>query len=58
MRLRTLLGGISNETYNTCVLRVLVVLLFVVMLGVGYGAYTQLNIEAYPDPVPPPDEDN
>ena len=33
--------------------RVLVVLLFVVMLGVGYGAYTQLNIEAYPDPVPP-----
>ncbi|WP_342107459.1 CusA/CzcA family heavy metal efflux RND transporter [Methylobacterium sp. SI9] len=33
--------------------RVLVVLLFVVMLGIGYGAYTQLNIEAYPDPVPP-----
>ena len=26
--------------------RVLVVLLFVVMLGIGYGAYTQLNIEA------------
>ena len=33
--------------------RVLVVLMFVLMLGVGYGAYTQLNIEAYPDPVPP-----
>ena len=28
--------------------RVLVVLMFVLMLGVGYGAYTQLNIEAYP----------
>jgi cobalt-zinc-cadmium resistance protein CzcA len=33
--------------------RVLVCLLFVLMLGVGYAAYTRLNIEAYPDPVPP-----
>ncbi|MDP4023652.1 CusA/CzcA family heavy metal efflux RND transporter [Methylobacterium sp. NEAU 140] len=33
--------------------RVLVVLLFVLMLGAGYAAYTRLNIEAYPDPVPP-----
>ncbi|MCJ2035357.1 efflux RND transporter permease subunit [Methylobacterium sp. J-068] len=33
--------------------RVLVFLLFVVMLALGYASYTQLNIEAYPDPVPP-----
>ncbi|GJE37684.1 efflux RND transporter permease subunit [Methylobacterium persicinum] len=33
--------------------RVLVCLLFVLMLGIGYAAYTKLNIEAYPDPVPP-----
>ncbi len=33
--------------------RVLVFLAFVVMMGLGYASYTQLNIEAYPDPVPP-----
>ncbi|WP_449410444.1 efflux RND transporter permease subunit [Methylobacterium komagatae] len=33
--------------------RVLACLLFVLMLGIGYAAYTKLNIEAYPDPVPP-----
>ena len=33
--------------------RVLVCLGFIVMMALGYGAYTQLNIEAYPDPVPP-----
>jgi heavy metal efflux system protein len=33
--------------------RVLVFLLFVMMLALGYASYTQLNIEAYPDPVPP-----
>ncbi|KQP33896.1 cytochrome C peroxidase [Methylobacterium sp. Leaf104] len=33
--------------------RVLVCLLFLVMLALGYASYTQLNIEAYPDPVPP-----
>ncbi|KAB1070084.1 efflux RND transporter permease subunit [Methylobacterium planeticum] len=33
--------------------RVLVFLMFVVMLALGYASYTQLNIEAYPDPVPP-----
>ncbi|TXN80707.1 CusA/CzcA family heavy metal efflux RND transporter [Methylobacterium sp. WL8] len=33
--------------------RVLVCLGFLVMLALGYAAYTQLNIEAYPDPVPP-----
>ncbi|GJD58206.1 efflux RND transporter permease subunit [Methylobacterium dankookense] len=33
--------------------RVLVFLMFMVMLGLGYASYTQLNIEAYPDPVPP-----
>ncbi|MCJ2126333.1 efflux RND transporter permease subunit, partial [Methylobacterium sp. J-077] len=33
--------------------RVLVLILFLAVLGVGYGAYTQLNVEAYPDPVPP-----
>ncbi|MGU3538948.1 efflux RND transporter permease subunit [Methylobacterium sp. A54F] len=33
--------------------RVLVFLMFVVTLAIGYASYTQLNIEAYPDPVPP-----
>ena len=33
--------------------RVLVFLMFVVMLALGYASYRQLNIEAYPDPVPP-----
>jgi len=33
--------------------RVLVFLMFVAMLALGYASYTQLNIEAYPDPVPP-----
>ncbi|MFD0937756.1 efflux RND transporter permease subunit, partial [Methylobacterium trifolii] len=33
--------------------RVLVFLMFVLMMGLGYASYTQLNIEAYPDPVPP-----
>lgn len=33
--------------------RVLVFLMFLAMLGLGYASYTQLNIEAYPDPVPP-----
>ncbi|GJE28330.1 efflux RND transporter permease subunit [Methylobacterium organophilum] len=33
--------------------RVLVFLLFLMTLGIGYASYTQLNIEAYPDPVPP-----
>ncbi len=33
--------------------RVLVLLLFLAMLGIGYASFMQLNIEAYPDPVPP-----
>ena len=33
--------------------RVLVLLLFLAMLGIGYASFLQLNIEAYPDPVPP-----
>ncbi|WP_375455784.1 efflux RND transporter permease subunit [uncultured Methylobacterium sp.] len=33
--------------------RVLVCLMFLLMLAAGCAAYTQLNIEAYPDPVPP-----
>jgi cobalt-zinc-cadmium resistance protein CzcA len=33
--------------------RVLVVVMFVGMLGAGFVAFTKLNIEAYPDPVPP-----
>ena len=33
--------------------RVLVLLLFLATLGIGYASYVQLNIEAYPDPVPP-----
>ncbi|MBS3021772.1 Cobalt-zinc-cadmium resistance protein CzcA [Comamonas sp. PE63] len=34
-------------------LRGLVIAMFLVLLGVGVIAFTQLNIEAYPDPVPP-----
>ncbi|MEH3117756.1 MAG: CusA/CzcA family heavy metal efflux RND transporter [Methylorubrum populi] len=33
--------------------RVLVFLGFVMMLALGYASYLQLNVEAYPDPVPP-----
>ncbi|WP_375464776.1 efflux RND transporter permease subunit [uncultured Methylobacterium sp.] len=33
--------------------RVLVCLMFLMMLALGYASYAQLNIEAYPDPVPP-----
>ena len=33
--------------------RVLVLLLFLATLVVGAASYAQLNIEAYPDPVPP-----
>src|SRR5246500_2057886 len=33
--------------------RVLMVLLFLFVLGVGLASFLQLNIEAYPDPVPP-----
>lgn len=33
--------------------RVLVAILFLGMLGAGTVAFTKLNIEAYPDPVPP-----
>jgi cobalt-zinc-cadmium resistance protein CzcA len=33
--------------------RVLVLVIFVAMLGVGFIAFMKLNIEAYPDPVPP-----
>src|ERR1700716_1744372 len=33
--------------------RVLMVVLFVMMLGGGLAAFRALNIEAYPDPVPP-----
>ncbi|TGD94648.1 efflux RND transporter permease subunit [Methylobacterium nonmethylotrophicum] len=33
--------------------RVLVLLLFLATLGIGYASFQQLNIEAYPDPVPP-----
>jgi cobalt-zinc-cadmium resistance protein CzcA len=33
--------------------RVLIVVLLVVMLGVGVAGFLTLNIEAYPDPVPP-----
>jgi heavy metal efflux system protein len=34
-------------------LRTLVVVLFATLLGAGTVAFSQLNIEAYPDPVPP-----
>ena len=34
-------------------LRGLVIAMFLVLLGVGVIAFTNLNIEAYPDPVPP-----
>src|ERR1700732_3502728 len=33
--------------------RVLMVLLLLIMLGVGISSFVKLNIEAYPDPVPP-----
>src|SRR3954471_12716899 len=33
--------------------RILVMILSVAMIGGGLFAYNQLNIEAYPDPVPP-----
>src|ERR1700726_3262860 len=33
--------------------RVLVVVMFLGLLGAGFIAFTKLNIEAYPDPVPP-----
>src|SRR5712671_4471727 len=33
--------------------RPLVLIAFAVFLGLGYAAFTALNIEAYPDPAPP-----
>src|ERR1700739_3412036 len=33
--------------------RYLVLVIFVGLLGAGFIAFTKLNIEAYPDPVPP-----
>ena len=33
--------------------RILVAIIFVAVLGAGTVAFTKLNIEAYPDPVPP-----
>ena len=33
--------------------RTLVLLLFVAFMGLGFAGFRQLNIEAYPDPVPP-----
>src|SRR3984893_16396941 len=33
--------------------RVLVVIVFLALLGAGFMAFNKLNIEAYPDPVPP-----
>src|SRR5881397_1758612 len=33
--------------------RVLVMVAFAAFLGLGYAAFTTLNIEAYPDPAPP-----
>src|ERR1700724_1531774 len=33
--------------------RVLMVLLLVFLFGVGIASFVKLNIEAYPDPVPP-----
>ena len=33
--------------------RVLVIVAFAAFLGLGYTAFTTLNIEAYPDPAPP-----
>jgi len=33
--------------------RVLIVILLVLVLAGGWASFTQLNIEAYPDPVPP-----
>src|SRR5262245_49490506 len=33
--------------------RPLVLISFAALLGLGYAAFTALNIEAYPDPAPP-----
>jgi Cu/Ag efflux pump CusA len=33
--------------------RALVILLFVAFMGAGFAGFARLNIEAYPDPVPP-----
>jgi heavy metal efflux system protein len=33
--------------------RVLMLLLLLIMFGVGVASFAKLNIEAYPDPVPP-----
>ena len=33
--------------------RALVILLYIAFLGIGFAGFQQLNIEAYPDPVPP-----
>ena len=33
--------------------RPLVLVAFAAFLGLGYAAFTTLNIEAYPDPAPP-----
>lgn len=33
--------------------RALIILLFLAFLGLGFAGFRQLNIEAYPDPVPP-----
>ena len=33
--------------------RALVILLFLAFMGLGFAGFRQLNIEAYPDPVPP-----
>ncbi|MGA7328793.1 MAG: CusA/CzcA family heavy metal efflux RND transporter [Rhodomicrobium sp.] len=33
--------------------RILVLIVFLMMIGAGVGAFLNLNIEAYPDPVPP-----
>ena len=33
--------------------RPLVLVAFAAFLGIGYAAFTTLNIEAYPDPAPP-----
>src|ERR1700750_3316255 len=33
--------------------RVLILVIFLALLGLGLVAFTKLNIEAYPDPVPP-----
>ncbi|NBS45194.1 MAG: hypothetical protein EBT34_15960, partial [Acetobacteraceae bacterium] len=33
--------------------RILIMVLFFAFIGVGFYGFTRLNIEAYPDPVPP-----